>query len=98
MKMVAFILLSLLAMWWLFCTFCAISSHRARRALPTGREQSEEHQILAVSSRRDMRPIARMIHSVIGVVLLLCFMLIMLPFYVHGWFVGYPYKKHGPVT
>ena len=98
--MIVFILVSLLALWWLFCTLSAISSHRARLSLsPEERGQPEEREpILEVGPPRDMHPMARVIHAVIAVVVWLSFVLVMFPFYVHAWFVRDPDKRHDHVA
>jgi Na+-transporting methylmalonyl-CoA/oxaloacetate decarboxylase gamma subunit len=104
MQMFVFILVSLLALWWLFCTLSAISSHRARLSLsPEERGQPEEReQIKEVRPPRDMHPVARVIHAVINAVIViviwLSFVLVMLPFYVHAWFVRDPDKRHDHVA
>ena len=98
--MVAFISVSLLALWWLFCILSAISSHRARLSLsPKERGQPEERErIFEVRPPRRMHPMARLIRAVIVGVLGLSFVLIMLPFYMHAWFVGDPDKEHDHVA
>jgi hypothetical protein len=96
MQMIVFILVSLLALWWLFCTLSAISSHRARLSLPPEeRVQPEERErIFEVRPPRDMHPMTRVIRAVILVVIVLPFMLIMLPFYVHARCVRDPDRRH----
>ena len=78
----------------------AISSHRARLSLPPEqRGQPEERErIVEKGLPRDMQPMARVIHTVIAVVISLAFAFIMLPFCVHAWFVRDPDKRHDNVA
>jgi uncharacterized ion transporter superfamily protein YfcC len=98
MQMIVFILVSLLALWWLFCTFSAISSHRARVSLPPTERDEPEERIKEARPRRHMHPITWVIRAVIVFVIGLSFMFIMLPFYVHAWFVRDPGKRNDPVA
>ncbi len=101
MQMIVFILVSLLALWWLFCTWSAISSHRARVLLPPeerGQPDEPSERIFEVRRPRDMHPIVRVIHTVIAVVIVLSFYFIMLPFCVHAWIVRDSDKRHDRVA
>jgi hypothetical protein len=94
MQMIVIILVSLLALWWLFCTFQAIESHRARLSLPPEQRGYEPpEQIFEARPRRDMHPVARVFRAVIVGVLGLSCMFIVLPFCMHAWFVRDPDKR-----
>src|SRR4029077_3795601 len=97
-QMIVYILVALLALWWLFCTLSAISSHRARVSLPPEQRGQPEERIVEKRLPRDMQPMARVIHTVIAVVIGLAFVLIILPFCVHAWFVRDPDKRHDNVA
>ena len=89
MKTAAFILLGLLAAWWVVLTVFLALNYRKRaregRTPPTAEEREECRRLEARLPRVQMRTIHFVIISPV--------MLVMLPLYLYGWLVTDPYDK-----
>jgi len=93
MKTLALIALVLLLVWWCVLTVWTISSHRERVRLAANwtPENEVEYQKLEASiPRYRMRPK----NYVVTAPFMVPFVLLLLPFYVHSWFVRDPFDKH----
>ena len=89
MKTAAFILLSVLAAWWLLLTVFVTLTHRKRareaKTPLTAQEKKDCRQLKARLPRYHMRPIELVVISPV--------VLVMLPLYVYGWLLADPYDK-----
>ncbi|HEV2294713.1 MAG TPA: hypothetical protein VGR35_12740 [Tepidisphaeraceae bacterium] len=90
LEILAFILLCLLAVWWVILTLWVISCHRERgqdAARPlTPEEQEELRELEAGIPRRRMRAKDYLFVATF----LLPVVLVMLPLYLYGWLVKDP--------
>jgi hypothetical protein len=94
MKLIALILLGLLAAWWGVLTLWAISCHRDRvraAATPMTPEELEECRKLEASIPRYHM---RAKDWVVATPFMIPFVLFLLPIYLYHWLVKDPYKKH----
>jgi hypothetical protein len=99
MKTIALILLCLLAVWWGLLTVHTISCHRRRiRLAATWTSEDEKDYRRFTDSDHMIRAFGTK-HRFVDYLLGSPFILLMLPYFIHHWFVKDPFdEKHDKVV